>query len=216
MRPYRVTIRLSRSNRGDRVRLSPRQLQACAERPRSPGGNLTTGTVPAGRADTSPQPGNGCRCLWQGCDDPEKCPVDPPGSMSLVSVCLSLRGQAFGSRLDPGVPRSELLFSLGQLLENALVEDQVCDRLSKPGTFRLEAPRVVPFPWPAGPLAETADPGKALPSGPTPGPLSIPVWPCAMKDSAWRSLATIPSAGSIAPGACLNQVYAGSYFRRMS
>ena len=220
MRPYRVTIRLSRSNRGgaagDRVRLSPRQLQACAERPRSPGGNLTTGTVPAGRADTSPQPGNGCRCLWQGCDDPEKCPVDPPGSMSLVSVCLSLRGQAFGSRLYPGTPRSELLFSLGRLPENALVEDQVCDRLSKPGTFRLEAPRVVPFPWPAGPLAETADPGKALPSGPTPGPLSIPVWPCAMKDSAWRSLATIPSAGSIAPGACLNQVYAGSYFRRMS
>ena len=220
MRPYRVTIRLSRSNRGgaagDRVRLSPRQLQACAERPRSPGGNLTTGTVPAGRADTSPQPGNGCRCLWQGCDDPEKCPVDPPGSMSLVSICLSLRGQALGSRLDPGTPRSELPTSLGQLLENALVEDQVCDRLSKPGTFRLEAPRVVPFPWPAGPLAETADPGKALPSGPTPGPLSIPVWPCAMKDSAWRSLATIPSAGSIAPGACLNQVYAGSYFRRMS
>src|SRR5712691_7653257 len=106
MIPYRVTIRLSRSNRGgaagNRIRLSPRQLQACAERPRSPGGNLTTGTVPAGRADTSPQPGNGCRCLWQGCDDPEKCPVDPPGSMSLVSICLSLRGQAFGSRLDPG------------------------------------------------------------------------------------------------------------------
>jgi len=174
MRPYRVTIRLSRSNRGgaagNRIRLSPRQLQACAERPRSPGGNLTTGTVPAGRADTSPQPGNGCRCLWQGCDDPEKCPVDPPGSMFLVPICLSLRGQAFGSRLYPGTPRSELLFSLGQLLENA------------------------PDAWAN----------------------SIPVWPCAMKDSAWRSLATISSASSIAPGACLNQVYAGSYFRRMS
>ena len=90
--------------------------------------------------------------------------------MSLVSVCLSLRGQAFGSRLDPGTLRSELLFSLGQLLENA------------------------PDAWAT----------------------SIPVWPCAMKDSAWRRSATIPSAGSIAPGACLNQVYAGSYFRRMS
>ena len=89
--------------------------------------------------------------------------------MSLVSVCLSLRGQAFGSRLDPGTLRSELLFSLGQLLENA------------------------PDAWAT----------------------SIPVWPCAMKDSAWRSLA-ISSAGSIARGACLNQVYAGSYFRRMS
>src|SRR6266568_6525127 len=144
MRPYRVTIRLSRSNRGgaagDRVRLSP------------PSASSLRGTAPIAWREpdnrdrpcregcTSPQPGNGCRCLWQGCDDPEKCPVAPPGSMSLVSICLSLRGQAFGSRLDPGMPRSELPISLGQLLENALVEDQVCDRLSKPGILRLEAP----------------------------------------------------------------------------
>jgi hypothetical protein len=33
-----------------------------------------------------------------------------------------------------------------------------------------EAPRDKPFPWPAGPLAETADPGKALPLGPSLGP----------------------------------------------
>jgi len=175
MRPYRVTIRLSRSNRdraGDRIRLSPRQLQACAERPRSPGGNLTTGTVPAGRADTSPQPGNGCRCLWQGCDDPEKCAqwIDRVRCFQFRSVCRCADRRSDLAWIR-GTPRSELPISLGQLLENALVEDQVCDRLSKLGTFRLEAPRVVPFPWPAGPLAETADPGKALPSGPTLGPI---------------------------------------------
>src|SRR5260370_18549516 len=86
----------------------------------------------------------------------------------LVSICLSLRGRAFGSRLDPGMPRSELPISLGQLLENALVEDQVCDRLSKPGILRLEAPRDVPFPWPAGALPDAAHPPKPLPSPPTP------------------------------------------------
>jgi len=58
--------------------------------------------------------------------------------MFLVPVCLSLRGQAFGSRLDPGIARSEPPISLGQLLEKAFVEDQVCDRLSKPGILSLK------------------------------------------------------------------------------
>jgi len=40
--------------------------------------------------------------------------------------------------LDPGIARSEPPISLGQLLEKAFVEDQVCDRLSKPGILSLK------------------------------------------------------------------------------
>ncbi len=205
MRPYRVTIRLSRSNRGgaagDRIRLSPRQLQACAERPRSPGGNLTTGTVPAGRADTSPQPGNGCRCLWQGCDDPEKCAqwIDRVRCFQFRSVCRCADR------------RSDLAWI-------RVRRDRRC-RFPLANSWRMPLSRTrcatVFRSWALSVL-------KLLESCRSRGRLGrslrlpIPVWPCAMKDSAWRSLATISSAGSIAPGACLNQVYAGSYFRRMS